>query len=62
MEDHVPAPQGHNNPPSPIDEISAGYEAEREEDPADRDERDHEGDPCHEVLFHGCEVRPKLTF
>jgi len=31
MEDHVPAPQGHNNPPSPIDEISAAYEAEREE-------------------------------
>ncbi|MHA7852228.1 hypothetical protein [Roseovarius sp.] len=26
-----PAPTGHNNPPSPIDEITAAYEAEREE-------------------------------
>lgn len=30
MEDHAPA-IGHNNPPDPIDTISAAYEAEREE-------------------------------
>jgi len=31
MEDQAPAPRDHNNPPDPIDEISAAYEAEREE-------------------------------
>ena len=31
MEDERPAGVGHNNPPSPIDEIAAQYEAERAE-------------------------------
>lgn len=31
MKNQSPPPAGHNNPPSPIDEITAAYEAEREE-------------------------------